>query len=84
MDESSEKVAHIQSILFIDTIGVQSYKKSRAKQKNLFFFLPRRSKFANLLAKLRKVEHKTKTLFVILCFTFFFVPLHRQNDFFCI
>jgi len=38
----------------------QSYEKSRAKQKNLFFFLPRRSKFANLLAKLRKVESKTK------------------------
>ena len=25
---------------------LQSYEKSRAKQKNLFFFLPRRSKFA--------------------------------------
>jgi len=39
---------------------VQSYEKSRAKQKNLFFFLPRRSNFAIFFAKLRKSEWKTK------------------------
>ena len=40
---------------------LQSYGKSSAKQRNLFLFLPRRSNFATLLAKLRKKllrEHK--------------------------
>ena len=33
---------------------LQSYEKSRAKQKNFFIFLLRRSKFATFVAKLRK------------------------------
>jgi hypothetical protein len=33
---------------------VQSYEKSRAKQKKLFFFLPRRGKFAIFDGKVTK------------------------------
>ena len=37
---------------------LQSYEKSRAKQKNLFFFLPRRSNFGE--AKVTENEGKAK------------------------
>ena len=52
---------------------VQSYEKSSAKQKNSFIFLPRRSNFATFVAKLRKVESKTKEIH------FFFLP--RRSKF---
>ena len=39
---------------------LQSYEESRAKQKKLFFFLPRRSNFATFIAKLRKVGRNAK------------------------
>jgi len=45
--------AFIINIVCIDAICWQSYKKSSAKQRNLFLFLPRQSNFAILMAKLR-------------------------------
>ena len=36
----------LPSVSSFAAFRLQSYEKSRAKQKNLFFFLPRRSKFA--------------------------------------
>jgi len=39
---------------------VQSYEKSRAIQNKYLFLLPRRSKFANFWAKVRKNESRTK------------------------
>ncbi len=54
----SQNAFHFSTRLLITQINcsfrLQSYGKSRAKQKNLLFFLPRRSKFAILMAKLRK------------------------------
>lgn len=42
------------------SICLQSYEKSSAKQKKIILFLPRQSKFSTLVAKLRKVECKSK------------------------
>ena len=39
---------------------LQSYEKSRAKQKNLFFFLPSRSKFAISDGKVMKKSQKLR------------------------
>ena len=38
----------------------QSYEKSRAKQRNLFLFLPRRSNFAIFDGKVTKKREKNK------------------------
>ena len=51
---------------------MQSYEKSSAKQKNLFFFLPRRSKFAIAYVKVtEKDRDKTDGIFV---------PLHQKDS----
>jgi hypothetical protein len=41
---------------------LQSYKKSRAKQRNSFLFLPRRSKFANFIGRVTKKACKEQRI----------------------
>ena len=40
------------------------YKKSSAKQKKFFFFLPSASIFAIFNGKVQKIERKTKEIFL--------------------
>ena len=48
---------------------LQSYEKSRAEQKNLFFFLPRQSNFAVVGCKVTKKQPKGKGKTVFLSST---------------
>ena len=43
---------------------LQSYEKSSAKQRKMFLFLPKRSNFANLFAKLQKKNGITNILLI--------------------
>ena len=67
---------------------LQSYEKSSAKQKNLFFFLPRQSNFAVEDGKVTKkrAKHKRKDNFSF-CFrvkvTSAKPKLRKKTDFFC-